>query len=247
MYSNAELLLLDDPLSALDSLVGQKVWERGVLGFFSGRTTVMATNKVQHTLSRDVDMVVVMHGGDGEGGGGLSVLPGLAIGGSEEAIRGALGEQGITIPDQAMGLSGSEGGGGGGGGKRRGGGNGLWEGRRRRLVQSYSVMNGGDGMVGWEDGENPPWGQSGSFSRRGSSNGEGAAGAGGGGFVEEEERCTGRVSGKVYWQYINSVGGMPLAVGLLLIQIGWQGLQVASDWWLSRWADQSEDEQVGCY
>ncbi len=53
-------------------------------------------------------------------------------------------------------------------------------------------------------------------------------------ILQDEEREVGRVSSKVYWQYINSVGGWRLAASLLIIQMVWQSLQVCTYLLVSR-------------
>lgn len=55
-------MLMDDPLSALDAEVKQRVFESVFLGMMEGRTRVMATHSVEF-LDR-VDRVVVMEKGE---------------------------------------------------------------------------------------------------------------------------------------------------------------------------------------
>ncbi|KAF0687271.1 Aste57867_20972 [Aphanomyces stellatus] len=54
-------------------------------------------------------------------------------------------------------------------------------------------------------------------------------------LVVVEEREAGRVSSEVFMAYFNAVGGWPVVLTLLVVQCTWQGLQVASDLWLSAW------------
>ncbi|XP_024531100.1 ABC transporter C family member 14 [Selaginella moellendorffii] len=51
--------------------------------------------------------------------------------------------------------------------------------------------------------------------------------------VEEEERAKGRVDGRVYWAYVTQAFGGFHVIVFLLIQSAWQGLQIASDFWLA--------------
>lgn len=52
-------------------------------------------------------------------------------------------------------------------------------------------------------------------------------------LIEAEERETGSVSKKVYWLYMTKAyGGLVVSI-LLLVQMLWQGLQIASDYWLA--------------
>ena len=65
-YSHAEILLLDDPMSALDPKVGKSVFEQCLLGFLDGRTRVMATNQLN--LLPEFDKIIVLSS-DQEGAG----------------------------------------------------------------------------------------------------------------------------------------------------------------------------------
>ena len=46
MYSDADIYLLDDPLSALDASVAKDLFEKGVRDFLSGKTCILVTNQV---------------------------------------------------------------------------------------------------------------------------------------------------------------------------------------------------------
>ncbi|KAJ3210100.1 Multidrug resistance-associated protein 1 [Dinochytrium kinnereticum] len=61
VYQDADIYLLDDPLSALDATVGQLVFEECVLKGLNGRTRVLVTHQL-HVLPK-VDQVVVLDGG----------------------------------------------------------------------------------------------------------------------------------------------------------------------------------------
>ncbi|KAF4697379.1 ATP-binding cassette sub- C member 8 [Perkinsus olseni] len=63
MYSNYELVLLDDPISALDASVARAAFQEGIQGMMRGRTRVLVTNRVEFVHA--ADWVVVM---DGKGG-----------------------------------------------------------------------------------------------------------------------------------------------------------------------------------
>ena len=46
-YSNADIIILDDPLSALDPEVGQLLFEQCILKFMKGKTRIFVTNQLQ--------------------------------------------------------------------------------------------------------------------------------------------------------------------------------------------------------
>ncbi|XP_070558013.1 ATP-binding cassette sub-family C member 9-like [Ptychodera flava] len=63
MYSKADIIMLDDPLSALDVHVGGQVMEEGIKRFLlqEERTVILVTHQLQHI--QNADKVVVMEGG----------------------------------------------------------------------------------------------------------------------------------------------------------------------------------------
>jgi len=60
-YSNANIMLLDDPLSAVDPKVGRELFSRCILGLMGGRTRIVVTHQLQY--ARRSDRVVVMEEG----------------------------------------------------------------------------------------------------------------------------------------------------------------------------------------
>ncbi|XP_078584948.1 ATP-binding cassette sub-family C member 9-like [Branchiostoma floridae x Branchiostoma japonicum] len=63
LYSTAEIVILDDPLSALDVHVGTQLFEEGIMGLLAaeGRTVVLVTHKLQ--LLPQADLILVMKEG----------------------------------------------------------------------------------------------------------------------------------------------------------------------------------------
>ena len=61
VYSNADLYLLDDPLSAVDFKVGQHIFEKCITGLLSNKTRVLVSYQEQHM--KDADEVVVLYKG----------------------------------------------------------------------------------------------------------------------------------------------------------------------------------------
>ena len=61
VYSDADIYLLDDPLSAVDAKVGRRLFECCILGHLSGRIRLLATHQLQYL--KDVDRVIVMENG----------------------------------------------------------------------------------------------------------------------------------------------------------------------------------------
>lgn len=50
LYAQADLYLLDDPLSAVDAKVGNALFEEGICKALSGRTRILTTHQIQVRL-----------------------------------------------------------------------------------------------------------------------------------------------------------------------------------------------------
>ena len=62
VYAEADVYLLDDPLSAVDAKVGKHVFENCICGLLAGRVRVLTTHQPQYT--NRADQVVVLHDGE---------------------------------------------------------------------------------------------------------------------------------------------------------------------------------------
>ncbi|KAG0214474.1 hypothetical protein BGX28_001928 [Mortierella sp. GBA30] len=61
VYSDADIMLLDDPLSGMDAQIGKHIFQECIKGYLAEKTVVYVTNQLQHLA--DCDHVVVMKGG----------------------------------------------------------------------------------------------------------------------------------------------------------------------------------------
>lgn len=61
IYSNAELVLMDDPLSAVDAHVGRHIMDKAICGLLKGRCRILATHQV-HVLGRCHRIIVMDEG-----------------------------------------------------------------------------------------------------------------------------------------------------------------------------------------
>ena len=57
-YSDADIFLLDDPLSAVDARVGQHIFDKCICGELSNRVRILVTHQVQHLPRADMIAVV---------------------------------------------------------------------------------------------------------------------------------------------------------------------------------------------
>ena len=58
VYSDADIYLLDDPLSALDSHVGKNIFENCLFGELAGKTRLLVTHQLQHLHKCDQIMLL---------------------------------------------------------------------------------------------------------------------------------------------------------------------------------------------
>ncbi|KAI8825367.1 P-loop containing nucleoside triphosphate hydrolase protein [Chytriomyces cf. hyalinus JEL632] len=61
VYSNAEILLLDDPLAAVDSHVGKQILDECILGVLKEKTVILVTHQLH--IAPQADQIVVMDQG----------------------------------------------------------------------------------------------------------------------------------------------------------------------------------------
>ena len=60
LYVDADIYLMDDPLSAVDSHVGHHLFDQAVNGFLRGKIRVLVTHQIQYL--KDVDQILVLKG-----------------------------------------------------------------------------------------------------------------------------------------------------------------------------------------
>ena len=48
MYSDADIILLDDPLSAVDAHVGKHLFEKAIKEYWKNKLVILATNQLQY-------------------------------------------------------------------------------------------------------------------------------------------------------------------------------------------------------
>jgi ABC-type multidrug transport system fused ATPase/permease subunit len=88
IYSEADIVLLDCPLAALDARVGSQVFEEAILGLLKGKTVLMVTHKLS-ILDR-VDQIIVMENGRIQEQGTLTELTSH----SDSYLSGRFGTEG---------------------------------------------------------------------------------------------------------------------------------------------------------
>ena len=61
VYSDADIMLLDDPLSGMDAQVGKHIFQECIKGYLANKTIIYVTNQLQHLA--DCDHVIAMKAG----------------------------------------------------------------------------------------------------------------------------------------------------------------------------------------
>ncbi|KAF9183628.1 hypothetical protein BGZ51_003895 [Haplosporangium sp. Z 767] len=72
VYSNADIMLLDDPLSGMDAQIGKHIFQECIKGYLANKTVIYVTNQLQHL--QDCDHVIVMKSGSVEAQGTFKEL-----------------------------------------------------------------------------------------------------------------------------------------------------------------------------
>ncbi len=72
MYSDADIILLDDPLSAVDAHVGKHLFEQAIKKYWAGKIIILATNQLQYLPF--ADKVIFLSNGEVVGDGTFAEL-----------------------------------------------------------------------------------------------------------------------------------------------------------------------------
>ncbi|XP_076757725.1 putative multidrug resistance-associated protein lethal(2)03659 isoform X1 [Xylocopa sonorina] len=77
VYSENEMYLLDDPLSAVDAHVGKHIFEECVMKYLKGKTRILVTHQLQYL--RNVDRIIVLKDGEIQAEGSYNELASVGI------------------------------------------------------------------------------------------------------------------------------------------------------------------------
>ncbi len=58
LYVEADIYILDDPLSAVDAHVGRHIFNNAINGFLRGKTRILVTHQLQYL--KDVDQILIL-------------------------------------------------------------------------------------------------------------------------------------------------------------------------------------------
>ncbi|KAL5004806.1 hypothetical protein ScPMuIL_018262 [Solemya velum] len=211
IYSDNEVYILDDPLSAVDIHAGRHIFRQCIKQLLEGKTVLFITHQLQY-LSQ-CDSVIFMKEGriteqghhrdlmdmDGEYASLIKIY-------YQEQDDDDLDEELLGIITVTM----------------------VTLLGRSRAFSSSSMFSGG----------RRGWGIDRQFSTMSTVSTVSAELTNTGRLVVAEEKDEGRVLARIYQDYISSAGGYFLVSVVLLIFVLSIGLQSASSWWLSHWLNQ---------
>ncbi|GMH35949.1 hypothetical protein BSKO_03817 [Bryopsis sp. KO-2023] len=207
-YSGGDVMLLDDPLSAVDAHVGRHIFTKCISGLLSNKTRILVTHQLQYLPGADV-VVVVQKGRI-----------------TQTGTYAELKEKGVQFDEFKMDseeknssddASGSEDSGEILNNSRESDGMGFDE-DAKKIPLGTSFKN-----LGERD-------QAKQLVRT-------LSGKGKGNLIKAEERAVGQVKKSVYLTYLRFWGPCFLMPGLLMLNsLSEKGFQAMQNWWLSVWS-----------
>ncbi|CAM6094180.1 unnamed protein product [Calypogeia fissa] len=226
VFQDADIYLLDDPFSAVDAHTGSELFRGCVCGALGGKTVLYVTHQVEFLPA--ADLIVVMRDGKIVQAGKYDEL---LRAGTDFSILVSAHNEAIDLVSSTSGYSKDE--------EEENGEdsnedeeavNGeddpaqivqqLSRNLSRKLSKKTSKETDEDEVLPLENKRQ---------------------------LVEEEERMRGNTSAVVYWIYISAVYKGALIPVILIAQVGFQGLQLASNYWMA-WATpatEGEEQKVG--
>ncbi|WIA32238.1 hypothetical protein OEZ86_003085 [Tetradesmus obliquus] len=239
VYADADVYMLDDPLSAVDSHVGRALFERCIRGVLSGKTVVLVTNALQYLPY--ADNVLWMEGGRVRAQGKYQDLvdEGLNI---AELVHLEGQDSSEEADDEQQHGSGSE-----------VDGTELWEAARALHSDDHD-----EHQQQQQQQQQSSLQEAGKAAEAGSS----SSSAGGSSSVSTplstdtkanrnltgvEAREKGNVSGGVIATYVAAGGGLLIAAWVVLMMAAEQGARVFTDTWLGFWASNAFHQGVWFY
>jgi ATP-binding cassette, subfamily C (CFTR/MRP), member 1 len=230
VYSDADVIILDDVLAALDSIVARRVFEQCVVGLLGGKTRLLVTHNDDLLTHSAVDVVITMtngnmsieyrHGTTHEAT--VSADPDVGVGDGVGTVMA----RSNSIMRRAFPLSG------------------RYQPRPNSSIIANDATAAIDNTTTTTSSSTSltplPLQKNYSFVDRTNSDTNGASGK----LNSAEDRATGRIDRKVYLAYMAALGGIKVLLFLVVVQSCWQTLSVGSDLFLSSWSREDDVKQA---
>jgi len=215
LYQDCDIYLLDDIFSAVDAHTGSHIFQKCILEGLAGKTVILVTHQVE--FLHGANLILVMRNGSIVQQGRFDELleAGLDFESLVEAHNESLGKVNPTekVPEV--------------------------EDVEPLLLNSISASSHLERLPSSRNyrsnssRKNPEIGRSPSTANGANADGNTPEANKSLKLIEEEERSTGSVGLAVYWLYLTTAYGGALALLILIIQIIWQGLLLAGDYWVA--------------
>jgi ABC-type multidrug transport system fused ATPase/permease subunit len=237
LYSGGRLLILDDPLSAVDASVGQRIFRKAILAAVRPRsdqassapcTVVMAMNQLEYLPH--FDAVVHMHGGTVAAQGTPEQVRHFAEeqeGPAASALRDLLPAVSSAAASHQEGSDGA---------RVVGGGSAVVSSPVALAAEASTATGKGD-TAGNATGALV-------LTKAASSGGGGGGGGDSGGLVKAEAKAEGAVSSGVIMQYVRAMGPCRIQVSTIIMVCTYATF-ACQDWYLARWSDESVTASEG--
>jgi ABC-type multidrug transport system fused ATPase/permease subunit len=213
-YSNVNVVLLDDPLSAVDAQVGRHLMQNCINGAMLGRTRLLVTHQLH--MMPSVDLVVVMEGGKIVEQGSFEEL--MAVRGGHFSVlmrqHGGLGEESES-EDKVL--------------------EGSPEQNSLSVAATTSVSSD---QLCINSTVLKEFSMAATLTDTKALEALDKADLNGGGakrITAAEERVVGAVEWRIYWDYLSAAGGVAFVVGALSSVIAWNVTRISTDWWIAMW------------
>ncbi|KAI9354057.1 hypothetical protein DFJ73DRAFT_827739 [Zopfochytrium polystomum] len=215
VYSRADLYLLDDPLSAVDTNVGRHLFEKCLNGILAAKTRILVTHQLQ--FARRCDKCILLESGAVTAQGLYTSILETATHSKfaqtmlELELRAESGDDEADVDD-------------------------LVHVETRGDAKKGSEVHVEDSSVA--PSASRTRGEEGKVTDKSPADGDKANGS-----LTKEESSTGTVSWSVYLHYFRSGASAALALCLLALLIIGEAALVGTDYFLSRWSLWSFEEQ----
>jgi ABC-type multidrug transport system fused ATPase/permease subunit len=218
VYADADIYLLDDPLSAVDAHVGRHLWRHAIERALKqrGKTVVIVTHQLQYLPRCDAVAVVSAGRIDAFGPSGELAARGVDMRGAAGSGAGGIMSSGAAADSWLDGEDEYE--------HHQGGGD------KGKDTEKDETAVGTAGITIVVAPSTPPAAAAAAAAATTAS-----AVAAGGKLVATEDRAIGAVGNATFASYFRAAGGLHTAVSIVLVLLIGKGSRQVSDWFLSYW------------